>query len=128
MIPGHRSEIRAPTGVQGNEGDKLDFRVWPDENGLLGRYALTTNKLICFMKMQHGMGILKKVRTIYNCKHCIAVDLISKHNQKGTMLGRVNMYLFIQLTWSDWVTSHEEMSWPLTLRQEIPNIHIFNSV
>ena len=44
------------------------------------------------MKMQHGMGILKKVRTIYNCK------LILKHNQKGTMLGRVNMYLFIQLT------------------------------
>ena len=26
-------------GVQGNEGDKLDFRVWPDENGLLGRYG-----------------------------------------------------------------------------------------
>ena len=26
-IPGHRSEIRVPTGVQGNEGDKLDFRV-----------------------------------------------------------------------------------------------------
>jgi hypothetical protein len=24
------------------------------------------------------------------------------------------------------VTSHEELSWPLTLRQEIPNIHIFN--
>ena len=38
MIPGHRSEIGVPTGVQGNEGDKLDFRVWPDENGLLGRY------------------------------------------------------------------------------------------
>jgi hypothetical protein len=42
MIPGHRSEIRVPTGVQGNEGDKLDFRVWPDENGLLGRYAPPT--------------------------------------------------------------------------------------
>ena len=24
------------------------------------------------------------------------------------------------------MTSHEEVSWPLTLRQEIPNIHIFN--
>ena len=39
MIPGHRSEIRVPAGVHGNEGDKLDFRVWPDENGLLDRYA-----------------------------------------------------------------------------------------
>jgi len=26
------------------------------------------------------------------------------------------------------VTSHEEVSWPLTLRQEIPNIHISNWV
>jgi hypothetical protein len=32
-------------------------------------------------------NIKKKIRTIYNCKHCIAVDLILKHNQKGTMLG-----------------------------------------
>jgi hypothetical protein len=43
-------------------------------------------------------NIKKKIRTIYNCKHCIAVDLIIKHNQKGTMLGRVKIYLFIQLT------------------------------
>ena len=47
-----------------------------------------------------------KIKTIYHCKHCIAVDLILKQNQKGTMLGRVKIYLFIQLTWSDWVTSH----------------------
>ena len=40
------------------------------------------------------------------------------------MLGRVQIYLFIQLTWSVSVTSHEKVSWPLTLRQEIPNIHI----
>jgi hypothetical protein len=26
-----------------NEGDKLDFRVWPDENGLLGRYDINEN-------------------------------------------------------------------------------------
>ena len=26
------------------------------------------------------------------------------------------------------MTSHEEVSWPLTLRQEIPNIHISNWV
>ena len=71
------------------------------------------------------MGILrKKNRTIFNCKHCIAVDLILKHNQKGHDVGRVKIYLFIQLTWSDSVTSHEELSWPLTLRQEIANIHI----
>ena len=24
------------------------------------------------------------------------------------------------------MTSHAEVSWPLTLRQEIPNIHIYN--
>jgi hypothetical protein len=43
-------------------------------------------------------NIKKKIRTINNCKHCIAVDLILKHNRKGTMLGGVNIYLFIQLT------------------------------
>jgi hypothetical protein len=42
--------------------------------------------------------IKKRIRTIYNFKHCTAVDLILKHNQKGTMLGRVKNYLFIQLT------------------------------
>jgi hypothetical protein len=41
------------------------------------------------------MGILrKKIKTIYNCKHCIAVDLILKHNQKGTMLGRVRYIIY----------------------------------
>jgi hypothetical protein len=34
-------------------------------------------------------NIKKTIRTIYNWKHCIAVDLILKHKQKGTMLGRV---------------------------------------
>jgi hypothetical protein len=34
--------------------------------------------------------------------------------------------LFIQIKGTDCVMSHEEVSWPLTLRQEIPNIHIFN--
>jgi len=46
VIPGHRSEIRVPTGVQGNEGDKLDFRVWPEENGLLGSYAFNNISVI----------------------------------------------------------------------------------
>jgi hypothetical protein len=32
--------------------------------------------------------------------------------------------LFIEITLSVGVMSHEEVSWPLTLRQEIPNIHI----
>ena len=55
------------------------------------------------------MGILrKKVRTIYNYKNCIAVDLILKHNQTGTILGRVRCMLFIQLIWSIPLTSHEE--------------------
>ena len=36
------------------------------------------------------MGILrKKLRRYTDCKHCFAVDLILKHNQKGSMLGRV---------------------------------------
>jgi len=40
------------------------------------------------------MGILrKKIRTIYNYKHCIAVDLILKHNQTGMMLGRVRIHV-----------------------------------
>jgi hypothetical protein len=43
-------------------------------------------------------NIKKQIRTIYNYKHCIAVDLILKHNQTGTMLGRVRYMLFIQLT------------------------------
>ena len=34
-------------------------------------------------------NIKNKIRTIYNCKHCIAVDPILKHNQTGTMLVRV---------------------------------------
>jgi len=75
------------------------------------------------------MGILRKqIRTIYKLLNCIAVDMILKHNQKGSMLGRVKIYVFIQLTWSVSVTSHEEVSSPLTLRQEIQNIHISNWV
>jgi hypothetical protein len=42
-------------------------------------------------------NIKKKLRTIYNYKHCIAVDLILKHNQTDTMLGRIRYMLFIQL-------------------------------
>ena len=76
------------------------------------------------MKMQHGKGIIrKKLRRYTNCKHGIAVDLILKHNQKGTMLGRVRYIIY-----STNMTSHAEVSWPLTLRQEIPNIHISNWV
>ena len=41
------------------------------------------------------MGILrKKLGRNTNCKHCIAVDLILKHNQKGTMLGRVRYIIY----------------------------------
>ena len=39
----------------------------------------------------------KPIRTIYNYKHCIAFDLILKHNQTGKMLGIVRYMLFIQL-------------------------------
>jgi hypothetical protein len=42
-------------------------------------------------------NIKKKIKTIYNYKHCIAVDLTLKHNQTGTILGRVRYMLFIQL-------------------------------
>ena len=42
-------------------------------------------------------NIKKTIRTIYNYKHCIAGDLLLKHNQTVTMLGRVTYMLFIQL-------------------------------
>ena len=80
------------------------------------------NKLLCFMKIENVIwdgNIKNKIRTIYNYKHCIAVDLILKHNQTGTMLGRVRYMLFIQLTLSVLVTSHEEVSWPLPQAREI---------
>ena len=53
------------------------------------------------------------------------VDRILKHNQKGSMLGKVR-YIIYSTNMIRLVTSHEEVSWPLTLRQEIPNIHISN--
>ena len=34
------------------------------------------------------MNIKKKIGRYTNCKHCLAIDLILKHNQKVTMLGR----------------------------------------
>jgi hypothetical protein len=37
----------------------------------------------------------KKLGRYTNCYHWIAVDLILKYNQKGSMLGRVKIYLFI---------------------------------
>ena len=53
-----------------------------------------TNKLFFYENVTWDGYIKKKIRTIYNCKHCIAVDLILKHNQTGTMLGRVRYMLF----------------------------------
>jgi hypothetical protein len=64
-----------------------------------------------------------KCLTWNNYKLCNAVDLILKHNQTDTLLGIVRYMLFIQLIWSNHVTSHEGVSWPLTIRQKIPNIH-----
>jgi hypothetical protein len=41
------------------------------------------------------MGILRKKLGRYtNCQYCIAVDLILKHNQKGSMLGRVRYIIY----------------------------------
>ena len=49
----------------------------------------------CFMKRQHRMGVLRKNLGRYtNCKHCIAVDLIFKHNQKDSKLGRVRYIIY----------------------------------
>jgi hypothetical protein len=36
-----------------------------------------------------GWNINKKLGRYTNCKHCIEVDLILMHNQKGLRLGRV---------------------------------------
>ena len=54
----------------------------------------TTNKLFIYEHVTWDGNIKKKIRTIYNCKHCIAVDLILKYNQKGTMLGRVRLIIY----------------------------------
>jgi hypothetical protein len=48
------------------------------------------------------------------------------NNCYNSDVGKESDGLFIQIIGTDCVTSHEEVSWPLTLRQEIPNIHIFN--
>ena len=46
------------------------------------------------------MGILRKqLRRNTNCKHCIAVDMILKHNQKGLSLGRAK-YIIYSITWN----------------------------
>jgi len=37
-------------------------------------------------------------------------------------------YIIYSTNEADFMTSHEEVSCPLTLRQEIQNIHIFNRV
>jgi hypothetical protein len=37
----------------------------------------------------------EKIGRYTNCNHCIAVDLISKHNQKGLLIGKGQThYLF----------------------------------
>ena len=50
--------------------------------------------------------IKKQFWAIINYKRCIQVDLILKHNQMGTILGRVRYMLFIQLIWSVPVWRH----------------------
>jgi len=41
------------------------------------------------------VGIIRqKLGQYTNCKHCIAVDLILKHNQKGSLLGRVRYIIY----------------------------------
>jgi hypothetical protein len=64
-IPGHRSEIRAPTGVQGNEGDKLDFRVCPDENWLLGRYDNFVITLIQSLSCFYNKKVKSFLQNVY---------------------------------------------------------------
>ena len=46
-----------------------------------------TNTPLFYENVTWDGNIKNKIRTIYNCKHCIAVDLILKQNQTGTMLG-----------------------------------------
>jgi hypothetical protein len=77
-----------------------------------------------------GWNINKKLGRYTNCKYCIEVDLILMYNQKGSRLGRV-WYIIYTTNMKRTLlhTSHdEEVSWLLTLRQEIQNIHISNWV
>ena len=76
------------------------------------------------MKISHRVGILIiNLGRHSNCKYCSAVHLIL--NQKDSRLGRVR-YIIYSTNETDLRMSHEEVSCPLTLRQEIQNIHIFN--
>jgi hypothetical protein len=54
--------------------------------------------------------INKKLRRYANCKHCIAVHLILKHNQKGSKLRRVRCIIYQTNMKTDFVTSHDEVS------------------
>jgi hypothetical protein len=71
-----------------------------------------------------------QLNNCYNSIHCsfLFVNCIPKEEEERAQCWEESDTLFIQLTWSVSVTSHEEVSWPLTLRQEIPNIHISNVV
>ena len=53
-----------------------------------------TNTPLFYENVTWDGNIKNKIRTIYNCKHCIAVDLILKYNQKGSMLGRVRYIIY----------------------------------
>ena len=37
------------------------------------------NSFVFYENVTWDKNIKEKIRTIYNCKHCIAVDLILKH-------------------------------------------------
>ena len=46
------------------------------------------------MKIYHGMEISrKKLERYTNCKHCIVVDLILKHSQKGFEVGKGQLHV-----------------------------------
>jgi hypothetical protein len=67
-----------------------------------------------------------QLNNCYNSIHCNFLFVL-KHNQKGSMLGRVrfiiystNMIRLRDVTWRDFMAPY--------LRQEIPNIHISNWV
>ena len=57
------------------------------------------------------MEILRKKLGRYtNCKQCIAVDLILKHDQNGSRLVRVRYIIYSTKNETDFVTSHGDVS------------------
>jgi hypothetical protein len=56
-------------------------------------YPPPPNKILFYENVAWDGNIKKTLGRYTNGKHCLAVDLILKHNQKGSRFGRVIQYI-----------------------------------